>query len=90
MSEAEHRERNRPNAKESIKAGVILSAISEQEGISVTPEELAARLQLLKGQYTDPTMRAELDKEENRRDIENRLLTEKTIDTLCAYAQAKN
>jgi len=90
VDEAKHRERNRPNAAESLKAGIILSAIAEAEQLSITPEELAIQLQLLKGQYTDPTMQAELDKEENRRDIENRLLTEKTLAVLTKYAQAKN
>lgn len=85
ITEEEHRKRNRPNAHETVKAGLVLSEISEQEGIQVTPEEVEIRIQLLRGQYTDAQMLAELDKPENRRDIENRLLTEKTLAKLKAY-----
>jgi hypothetical protein len=47
------------------------------------------QVQLLKGQYNDEKMRAELDKPENRRDIASRILTEKTIAILVGYATAK-
>lgn len=86
ISEQEHRERNRPEATERVKIGMILSEIAEQEGLKVTPEELEIRLQLLKGQYQDAQMQAELDKPANRRDIEARLLTEKTLARLTDYA----
>jgi hypothetical protein len=52
----------------------------------VTPEELELRIQLLKGQYQDPQMQAELDKPENQRDIQARLMTEKTLAKLTDYA----
>ncbi len=79
VTEEEHRKRNRPEAELAVKAGLVLSAIAEQEGIKVTPEEVDIRIQLLKGQYQDPTMQAELDKDENKQEIANRILTEKTI-----------
>ncbi|HXY18161.1 MAG TPA: trigger factor [Candidatus Nitrosopolaris sp.] len=85
ISEQQHRERNKPVAAGRVKAGLALSEIAEQEGLKVTPEELEIRLQLLKGQYQDPQMRAELDKPENRNDIANRLLTEKTLEKLTDY-----
>jgi len=81
-----HREQKRPSAEMRIKAGLILGEIAEREHVNVTPEELEIRLQLLKGQYTDPAMQAELDKPENQRDIRGRMLTEKTLDKLRAYA----
>lgn len=84
----EHHEKQRPAAELRVKAGLILGEISQQEQITITPEELEMRIQLLKGQYTDPTMQAELDKPENRRDIMSRLLTEATLDKLRAYATA--
>ena len=52
----------------------------------VTPEELEIRLQILRGQYTDPQMQAELDKPENRQDIASRILTEKVLAKLEEYA----
>lgn len=86
VTEEEHRQRHFPEALERVKAGLILSEIAEREGLQVTPEELELRLQILKGQYQDPQMQAELDKPENRRDIESRLLTEKTLARLAEYS----
>jgi FKBP-type peptidyl-prolyl cis-trans isomerase (trigger factor) len=71
---------------ERVKVGLILSEIAEKEGIKVPPEELEVRKQILKGQYPDPQMQAELDKPENQRDIEARLLTEKTLSSLADFA----
>lgn len=83
LSEAEHRDKNRAGAEQRVKAGLILGAVADAEKLSVTPEELEIRMQLLKGRYaSDPQMSAELDKPENRRDILSRLLTEKTLDRL--------
>lgn len=84
-----HREKQRPGAEMRVKAGLILGEICEKEKITATPEELEIRIQLLKGQYSDPAMQAELDKPENRRDIMSRLLTEKTLSKLVQYASAK-
>ena len=86
VTEQEHRDRQRPDAELRVKAGLVLSEIAEKENIQVSPEELEIRLQLLKSQYQDPQMQAELDKPENRRDIAARLLTEKTIAKLVEYA----
>ena len=86
VTEEEHRQRHYPDALERIKVGLILSEIAEREGLQVTPEEIEIRLQILKGQYQDPQMQAELDKPENRRDIEARLMTEKTLAKLAGYA----
>lgn len=81
-----HREQKRDSAMARIKAGLILGEISEREKITVTPEELEIRLQVLKGQYPDAAMQAELDKPDSRRDIVSRMMAEKTLDTLRTYA----
>lgn len=78
----EHRERQREGAEARVKAGLILGEISQKEKVEVTPEDLEIRIQLLKGQYPDPQMQAELDKPENRREILSRMMTEKTLDNL--------
>ena len=83
----EHRERKRPAAEDRVKGGLVLSEVAELEGIKVTPEELEIRIQILKGQYQDKAMQAELDKPENRRDIEARLLTEKTLNRLVEFSE---
>jgi trigger factor len=86
VTEEEHRTKLRPDAELRVKAGLVLSEIAEQEDILVTPEELEIRMQLLKGQYPDKQMQAELDKPESRRDIASRMLSEKTISKLVGYA----
>ena len=86
--EESHREKNREPAMMRVKAGLILGEIAEREKIDVTPEELAIRIQSLKGQYKDVAMQAELDKPENRRDIASRIVSEKTIQKLADYAAA--
>ncbi|MBX4199512.1 trigger factor, partial [Candidatus Saccharibacteria bacterium] len=86
VTEEQHRERHRSDAETRVKAGLVLSEISEKEKLDVTPEELEVRIQILKGQYQDPQMQAEIDKPENRQDIAARILTEKTIQKLTSYA----
>lgn len=89
VTEEQHREQKREQATRRVKAGLVLAEIAEQEKITISPEELELRLQLLKGQYQDKAMQAELDKPENHRDIASRMLTEKTIEKLVGYASAK-
>lgn len=86
VSEKEHRLRNRPAAEETIKASLVLSEIADLEGVRVTTDEVDVRITILKGQYQDKAMRAELDKPENRRDIEARLMAEKTFELLATFA----
>lgn len=85
LTNEEHRQRNYDQAESLVKMGLVLSEIAEQENITVSPEELAIRLQVLKGQYSDKEMQAELDKLENHRDITNQILTEKTLEKLTTY-----
>lgn len=79
VTEEEHRARNRKDAAEQVKIGIMIGAIGDKEGVEVTPEEIEVRIQLLKGQYTDKAMQAELDKPEARQDIAARLRTEKIV-----------
>lgn len=76
-----------PQAKERVKAGLVLAEISEVENIQVTKDELDIRIGVLKGQYTDAKMHSELDKPEARRDIASRLMSEKTVAKVKAYNQ---
>lgn len=86
LDEAGHREQKRASAELRVKIGLVLGEIAQRENIVVTPEELEIRMQLLKGQYQEPAMQAELDKPEARRDIHARMMTEKTIDLLRTFA----
>lgn len=85
VTEEEHRKRNKKDAEEQVKIGIVLGAIGDKENIEVTPEELEIRMSLLRGQYTDPQMQAELDKPEARQDIAARLRSEKIIEKLIKY-----
>lgn len=89
VTEEEHRKKNRPEAMEQLKVGIMLGAIGDKESIEVTPEEIEVRLQLLKGQYGDPAMQKELDKPQARQDIAARIRTEKIVDKLVGYATKK-
>lgn len=89
QTEAEYRDEARVGAERRVKAGLALSDVAEQEGITVTPEEFQLRMQLLKGQYQDKMMQAELEKPENARSILSGMLTEKTVAKLTEYATAK-
>ena len=79
ISEEQHRKRQRPDAQQRVKAGLVLSEVAEKEKVMIIPEELEIRIQVLKGQYTDSQMQEEIGKPENRREITAQLLTEKTI-----------
>ncbi len=87
VNEEQHKEQKRPQAEERIKASLVMAEIAEAEGLEVTPEELDVRMQLLRGQYQDLAMQAELAKPEARRDIAGRILTEKTLAKLSNYAK---
>lgn len=81
-TEEEYKKELEPQAREQLKASLILGEIAEVEQLNVQPEELNLRIQMLKGQYKDEAMQAELDKPENRQDIASRMLTEKVMNLL--------
>jgi trigger factor len=89
LDEAKYRDSVREDAALRVKAGLVLGEIAEKEQVDVTPEELEVRMQMLKGQYPDKQMQAELDKPESRREIASRMVSEKTVEKLVAYATAK-
>ncbi|MBA3758588.1 trigger factor [Candidatus Saccharibacteria bacterium] len=85
----EHKEQKREAATGRVKMGLVLSGVADAENITVTPEELEIRMQILKGQYKDAAMQSELDKPEARQDIASRILTEKTLAILIKYNSTK-
>src|SRR5690606_17891065 len=88
VSAEEHKEQKRPAAEQRVKIGIMLAEVADAEQIEVSPEEVEIRLQLMKGQYQDPTAQAELDKPEALRDIETRIRTEKTLEKLRSFARS--
>jgi trigger factor len=72
-------------ATKRVKAGLALAELSKVEKIEATSEELENHVNLYKKQYANnPKMVAQFDLPEARRDIANRLLTEKTVERLLA------
>jgi trigger factor len=66
-----------------VQAGLVLAELSKAEKIEATSAELEEHVAQYKTQYANnPQMVAQFDQPEARRDIANRLLTEKTVDRL--------
>jgi trigger factor len=69
-----------------VKAGLVLAELSKAEKIDATNKELDEHVELYKKQYANnPQMVAQFDQPEARRDVANRLLTEKTVDRLVEF-----
>ena len=72
-----------PAAQNRVKAGLVLAELSKAEKIEATTAELDEHVAMYKQQYANnPQMVQQMDTPEARRDIANRLLTEKTVDRL--------
>lgn len=66
-----------------VQAGLVLAELSKVEKIQATNDELASHIDLYKQQYANnPEALKQFEDPEVRRDIANRLLTEKTVDRL--------
>lgn len=70
-------------AERRVQAGLALAELSKVEDILVGQDELTARHDAMLEQYkNNPDVVKQLDAPEARRDLANRLLTEKTVDRL--------
>ena len=70
-------------AEKRVKAGLVLGEIATLEQIRVDAAEVDARVASLKLQYAnDQAMQKELDNEQNKADLKNRIMVEKTIQRL--------
>lgn len=75
----------KPAAKKRVQAGLALAELSKVEKIEASTKELDEHVERYKEQYANsPNMVKQFDSPEGRRDIANRLLTEKTVDRLMA------
>lgn len=83
LTKDEWREKElRPAATRRVQVGLVLAELSKAESIEVTKEELDARHQEMLGQYNDSSVQQQLDTPDARRDLANRVMTEKTVDRL--------
>lgn len=79
--EADWKEKEvKPGAVRRVQAGLALSELSKLEKVDVSQAELEERLNEMKQQY--PNMAEQFDRPEARRDLANRVITEKTLDRL--------
>ncbi|MEA5568022.1 MULTISPECIES: trigger factor [unclassified Anabaena] len=76
------RERSRDEAIERLKRSVALQEVSKRESISLTPEEIEARVTELLEQYAEE----EIDEDRLRSVVENEMLTEKIMDWLLDHS----
>ena len=73
----------RPQAIRRVEVGLALAELSKIEDIQVSREELEERLKEMLARYgNSPEMAKQLDTAEARRDLANRVVTEKTVDRL--------
>ena len=76
-----------PQAERRVSVGMVLAEVAEQESISVSNEEIAARISVYKVQYQQNA--DQFDQPEMQREVASRLLTEKTVDRLVDIATGK-
>lgn len=69
-----------PMAERRVKAGLVIAELSKAEKIEIDKDELEAELQRRKAEA--PAMAEQLDTPDARRDVANRVITEKTITRL--------
>jgi trigger factor len=73
----------KPVATKRVQAGLVLAELSKVEKIEASTDELEAHVDKYKAQYANNTdALKQFEQPEVRRDIANRLLTEKTVDRL--------
>jgi len=77
-------------AEKRVKAGLVLAELSKVEKVEATTAELDTHVETYRQQYAkDPEALKQFEQPEVRRDIANRLLTEKTVDLLVALNTKK-
>lgn len=88
-SEEDFEKELKEQAVERAKTALVLTKVSDAEGLEVTPEELEVQLQMIAGQYQDDKVQEELQKPEVRREISNQMLADKTVKKLIEYARTQ-
>lgn len=73
----------KPSAAKRVQAGLVLAELSKVENITATDAEFEQHLELYKKQYANsPEISKRFEEADVKRDIANRLLTEKTVERL--------
>jgi trigger factor len=75
----------KPEAERRVKNGLVLAELAKLEKIEVSEAEINEAQKQLAAQYTDQALKDRLDTPESRRNIANRIATEKALGKLVAY-----
>ncbi len=91
LSMEELREEIKPDVTERLRRSLMLSEIMSQEGLSVSPEEIDARIEEIGAQFKSKAdkVRAQFRTEEKRDEVRRALLTGKTISRVVAIAKGE-
>jgi trigger factor len=89
MDEVKMREELRGEAEEEARGSILIQAIAEREGITVTDADLQKRVaELAAGRNENPKqLRAELEKDGRIHQIEGQIREQKALDMLIAQAK---
>jgi len=85
-SEAELRDRLRPEAESRVKAGLLIQAIAKAENVTATPADLTAELQALARRYGQPVDRIRNALGNNVLSLMDGIVRNKTLDLLIDHA----
>ena len=75
-----------PQAERRVKIGILLSEIAGDEKIDASEEEITRHIQLAQGQMQSQPGMLDPNNPDLRRDVANRLITQKTLEKLVEYA----
>lgn len=75
----------KPEAERRVKNGLVLAELAKLEKIEVSEKEIDDAQKQLTEQYTDPKLKERFNTPEQRRNIANRIATEKALNKLVAY-----
>jgi trigger factor len=89
MDDAKMREEMRGEAEEEARGSILIQAIAEREGITVSDADLQKRVaELAAARNENPKqLRAELEKDHRIHQIENQIREQKTLDMLISQAK---
>lgn len=90
-TKAQLMEELRPQATERVKAALVLRAVIEKEGITVSDEAVAKEIETIKKQYSQrPDVVEQLNSENYKRHISNVLLNRQILEKLAIWNSSKN
>jgi trigger factor len=75
----------KPEAEKRVKNGLVLAELAKAENIEVSDAEIDEQQKQIVEQYNDPELKKRFETPETRRNIANRIATDKALNKLVAY-----